>query len=403
MIARRHFLASGGAVAAAAATAHAAVPSFVPARSASQASARWRILGIAPASEKLPELGQDYRRGVELGLAVASGGHPADVEMTWLTAGPLPGAPAKAVGEALGTGRFDAAMGWMSPLLARKVSAVTAPQGIPLWISDSGADVGPLSTAMPAQPMQVRHSLELCAVASSLADKVHAQCGPRAFLALGWHESGYDFVEAFQQRWRALGGQLAGRHIAGTPGQAHEFDGLKSSVLSQKTDVVVALYSGPQARRFAQWWKTHQALQAMDVAGFPWLPQNASGLHAWTVGSWPAAQSADAGWVDHFDAAGLSWTPAALLGAEAGASLGAALAAAPANATAESIWAGLAARPLHGPRGLRHWAQGHLDSVGPLWASGSGLNPQTFETRHASPLFASASAQGGWSTGYLLT
>ena len=403
MIARRHFLASGGGAGGAAPTGQAASShAMVPSLAGSVATARWRILGIAPASEKLPELGQDYRRGVELGLATAGAGQPAGVEITWLAAGPSPGAPAKAVGEALRTSRFDAVMGWMPPLLARKVAALAAPQGIPLWISDSGADAPPVSASVSAQPLQVRHSLELCAVASALADKVHAQCGPRAFLALGWHESGYDFMEAFQQRWRALGGQLAGRHIAGTPGQAHEFEGLKASVLSHKADVVVALYSGPQARRFAQWWQAQPALQAMDVAGFPWLPENGSGLRAWTAGSWPAAQSADAAWVDRFEAARLSWTPAALLGAEAGASLGAALAAATADATAQSIWADLAARPLHGPRGVRHWTPGGLDSGGPLWAV-SALGIQTGQSRRGPTLLAHASAQGGWSTGYLLT
>lgn len=396
MIARRHFLASGGA--AAAATAHAATHSFRPALPGRQAAARWRILGIAPASEKLPEMGQHYRRGVELGLAVAGD----DVEMTWLTAGPMPGAPARAVGDALRTARFDAVLGWMPPPLARRVSALAAPRGIPLWISDSGADVAPVSAALPAQPLQVRHSLELCAAASALADTLHAQCGPRAFLALGWHESGYDFIEAFQQRWRALGGQLAGRHMAGTPGQIHEFEGLKSSLLSQQADVAVALYSGPQASRFAAWWKAQPALQALAVAGFPWLSESASDLRAWTVGSWPAAQGADTGWADRFAAAGLRWTPAALLGAEAGTSLGAALAAAPANATVQSIWAKLAERPLHGPRGARDWAQARLDSTGPLW-EGSCLDPQACQMRRAPPLTAHASVQGGWTTGYFLT
>ena len=393
---RRHFLAGSGAAMAAGLPAGARAL----AAPAGRAPTRWRLLGVAPASEKLPQLADDYRRGVELGLAQAGA---RQVSMDWLSAGPLPSKPARAIHALLRTGNFDAVVGWMPPLLADSVAALAGPRGIPLWISDSGADLGaPAAQAAHPHPWQVRHSLELCPMACALADQVYRQCGPRAFLALGWHESGYDFVQAFQHRWRTLGGQIVGRHIAGTPEQPHEFSGLREATVSQQPDVVVALFSGSQAQRFGQWWRTQRPARSA-LAGLPWLTAPDASLPAWTVSSWPAANSAPQPWAEHFTRAGLAWTPAALLGAEAGASLGAALGAAHPGASAQDVWAALRATPLAGPRGERRWQDAGRDSTGPLWHATAATEDARTERQHPPMLSSASRARGGWTTGYFLT
>jgi hypothetical protein len=388
---RRHFLATGGAVAAQGV--QAAAPALA---SAGWAAPAWRILGIAPQSHKLPQLAQDYQRGVELGLAQASA---LRFDMTWVAAGPQLAQPVRSIAAALEQRRCDALMGWMPPLLAQKVAPLAQRADVPLWVSDAGAD---LAGPAPANTM-ARHSLELCTVAAALADKVYAQSGPRAFLALGWHESGYDFVQAFQQRWRTLGGEVVGRHIAGAPGRRHEFEDLKPAIVSHQPDVVVALYSGPQAERFAQWWRDRRALSGMPLAGFPWLVEHGAGLYAATVMSWPPQELAEPRWSERFKAQGLPWTPAALLGAEAGASLGAALAGAAPGSGAHGIHAALQVQPLSGPRGARSWARATHDSAGPLWERPAGPGPAR-QLRETSPLLtASSAAHSGWTTGYFLT
>lgn len=394
---RRHFLATGG-TALAVGGVQAAVPALP--QPLGSAGTRWRILGIAPVSDKMPQLYQDYRRSVELGLAQA--GAASRIELSWLSAGRLPSGTVRTVESTLRDHGVDAVLGWMPPLLSAKVSALTEKAGVPLWISDTGADMH--ITARP-HPLTVRHSLELCAMASALADKAHAQCGPRAFLSMGWHESGFDFLQAFQHRWRSLGGQIVGRHVAGAPGPSQEFGDLRQAIVSQQPDVVVALYSGRQAHRFAKWWQ-----QAMPgprqpaLAGLPWLAaEQAGGVPAWTVASWPVAGEADSHWRSHFAQADLSWTAAALLGAEAGFSLGAALAAAAPGTDAREIWAALHAAPLMGPRGERRWLGAAGDSAGPLWER-SSLSTHAWQQRHAYPyLSTSSAAQSGWITGYLLT
>lgn len=390
---RRHFLATGGAAAATGVQASAPLLN-----SLGTANPRWRILAIAPSSAKLPELTRDYQQGVELGLAQA--GASSQVALTWLTAGVLPSAPAKAVDAALQAKPFDAVMGWMPPALANKVSPLTESAGVPLWISDTGADmVSPSDT----HPLTVRHSLELCAMATALADRVYAQCGPRAFLSMGRHESGFDFLQSFQQRWQALGGKVVGRHIADMPGNASEFGGLKQSIISYQPDAVIALYSGPQSQRFAQWWQKHSAALRTSLAGLPWLHERHPDLQAHTVATWPQAESADAGWKARFAQAGLGWTAAALLGAEAGATLGTALAAAPQGTRARDLWAHLHHIPLVGPRGERQWVNAATDSAGPLWQN-TALGASAWLQRpipHHPP--GTAAAQRGWTTGYFLT
>lgn len=392
---RRQFLATSGA--AAATSVHASAPLMT---SLGTAHPRWRILAIAPSSEKLPGLTRDYQLGVELGLAHA--GASSQVTLSWLTAGFLPAAPAQAVGTALQTQAFDAVMGWMPPALARRVSALTQTTGVPLWISDTGAD---LVSPSEAHPLTARHSLELCTMAAALADQVYAQCGPRAFLSMGRHESGFDFLQMFQQRWQAQGGRIVGRHITDMPGTTSEFGGLKQSIISHQPDAVIALYSGAQSQRFAQWWKEHYPTLRTDLAGLPWLADHNPGVHVQTVAAWPQAASADAAWKARFAQAGLGWTAAALLGAEAGNTLGAALAATPQGTRARDLWASLLQSPLAGPRGERQWANTGGDSAGPLWhhaASGTSA-PRQLATPHPIPTPATAVAQHGWTTGYLLT
>lgn len=390
---RRHFLATGGA--AAASGVHASAPLL---NSLNAPSPRWRILAIAPSSEKLPGLAGDYRHGVELGFAHA--GASSQVALTWLSAGPLASAPAKAVGATLQGSRFDAVMGWMPPALAKKIAAQTKPAGIPLWISDTGAD---LVSPSEVHPLTVRHSLELCTMTTALADRVYSQCGPRAFISMGRHESGFDFLQSFQQRWQALGGKVVGRHVTDMPNSTSEFGGLKQSILSHQPDAVVALYSGPQSQRFAQWWQQHSSTLRTHLAGLPWLPEHNPGVHAHTVATWPQAASADTGWKARFAQAGLGWTAAALLGAEAGATLGATLASAPQGTRAQDLWAALPRTPLAGPRGERQWANAAIDSTGPLWEN-TGLGSSARQQRaapHPDPI--AAAAQRGWTTGYLLT
>ena len=390
---RRHFLATGGA--AAATGVQASTPLL---NSLGTASPRWRILAIAPSSEKLPALARDYQQGVELGLAHA--GAFSQVALTWLSAGPMPSAPARAVRAALQDSRFDAVMGWMPPALAKRVSAITEPARLPLWISDTGADlVSPSDTHL----LTVRHSLELCAMATALADRVYAQCGPRAFLSMGRHESGFDFLQSFQQRWQALGGKVVGRHIADMPNNASEFGGLKQSIISHQPDAVIALYSGPQSQRFAQWWQKHSAALRTNLAGLPWLSEHNPGVHAHTIATWPQAESADAGWKARLAQAGLGWTAAALLGAEAGATLGTALVTAPLGTHMRDLWADLHHTPLVGPRGERQWVNAGTDSAGPLWEStllGVSARRQ-HPTSHPTP--AAVVAQRSWTTGYFLS
>ena len=398
---RRHFLAASSAatVSMAPLLAKAHIPATVH---TGPSAPRWNIVAVAPSSAKLPSAGADYRGGVELGLA-RHGLEQSSLQ--WLYAGASPRKAVKDL-QAVLAQHPDAqmVMGWIPPAMAAQASPLLQERGLPMWISDTGADE---TEVRRHHPLQVRHSLELLTVTAELAKRVHAHLGARAVLSLGWHESGFDFVQAFQQQYRAMGGRVVATHIAGKPGQASEFDGLRYTLVQNRADAIVALHSGPQAIRFAEWWQSHgRALPSQSaLAGMPWLADHPATCHALTVGAWPSYAAAAPEWQQRFDLARLPWNPASLLGAEAGYSLGAALATLPSNTSAPTLVKAWRTQPLNGPRGPRQWqAQGH-DSQGPLWAAAGGRTNNVSQPFHPRAKSAQSVhlARSGWVGGYLLT
>lgn len=314
-------------------------------------SEAWQLLAVAPQSRKVQALESDYRRGVELGLAQHT---KVDVQLHWTAAAAIPSTAAKSIAAQLERlPQLHGVLGWIAPELERRIAVMTKAHGLPLWVSETGADrrVVPHSAAQPRAHMH--HSLALCECAEQLAHDVVHKHGSRAVMAIGWMESGYEFVTAFQQAYRALGGQIVGRHIGGPRPQMQEFEGLRGEVFRNRPDTVVAFYSGPQAERFATWWQGNaQGQGAWGLAGLPPLMAGTNHAHHMLhTSSWPEASKADPIWVQHFEQANLPWSAAALLGAEAGYSIGHALgtvAAKPSSAQLASAWS---QAQIAGPRG----------------------------------------------------
>ncbi|QIL72981.1 hypothetical protein G7048_23095 [Diaphorobacter sp. HDW4B] len=398
-IPRRRFLASSTMAASPMLGWSAVHASTAPERSTHASSANpWKLLAVAPASRKMPELARDYRRGVELGLAQ----HPeVPLQLQWVDAQAVPSKAAREIADQIDS-RSDlhGIFGWMPSALAERVVAYANDRHLPLWVSDTGADL-PANATRNKPQAQRTHSLELCDCAATLAREVFMQKGARAVLAVGWLESGYDFVYAFEHAYRALGGQVTARHIGGPVEPSREFDGLRRTILEQRPDAVVALYSGAQAVRFGQWWRANaQAQGPWSLAGLPWLAQGDVPVDTLMVGAWPLAGSAAGGdWQHQFERAGLQWSATALLGAEAGFSIGASLrgmGAQPSNSALRDAWSQAA---LQGPRGHRAWKpQG---SAGSLWVS---LASSVVSARvTAAPRVEAHSSISGWLNGYLQT
>ncbi|MEG2860976.1 MAG: hypothetical protein RR899_02330 [Comamonas sp.] len=374
MIPRRHFLASTS-VAVSTAGGWGAAQALAPDALASKA---WQLLAVAPQSHKVADLGSDYRRGLELGLAQRP---EVAVQLHWVEAPPTPNRAARSIMAAMDQlPQLHGVVGWMPPTVEAKVAAHAQPLGLPLWASDTGADLP--AAAKPGQPQAVvRHSLDLCGSAAQLAQAVYQQLGPRAVLAVGQMEGGYDFVYSFEHAYRALGGRVVARHVGQYGPQSEEFDGLRTTLFNHQPDAVVALYSGQQLARFARWWRV-QPQGAWSLAGFPWLADLHTGSNTVTVGSWTTAANAEPVWQHRFEQAGLPWTAAALLGAEAGYSIAAAL-----EKTGQ----------LPSSSGL-HQAWRMAELLGPRTVSSSTIATITsLSSRHATPLLS------GWLNGYLQT
>lgn len=376
MIPRRHFLASTS-VAVSTAGGWGAAQALAPDALASKA---WQLLAVAPQSHKVADLGSDYRRGLELGLAQRP---EVAVQLHWVEAPPTPNRAARSIMAAMDQlPQLHGVVGWMPPTVEAKVAAHAQPLGLPLWASDTGADLP--AAAKPGQPQAVvRHSLDLCGSAAQLAQAVYQQLGPRAVLAVGQMEGGYDFVYTFEHAYRALGGRVLARHVGQFGPQSEEFDGLRSTIFSHRPDAVVALYSGPQLVRFSRWWQAHaQSQGAWGLAGFPWLADVHAGGKTITAGSWSSAAQAEPLWRHRFEQAALPWTAAALMGAEAGYSISLAFespAQRPSTAALREAW-------------HRAQLQGPLAGV-----SRTANSARQLFNRPTSPLIS------GWLNGYLQT
>ncbi|GAB2814497.1 hypothetical protein GCM10027276_14160 [Comamonas piscis] len=322
MIPRRHFLASTS-VAVSTAGGWGAAQALAPVAPAPKASKAWQLLAVAPQSHKVADLGADYRRGLELGLAQRP---EVAVQLHWVEAQPTPNRAARSITAAIDQRpQLHGVVGWMSPAVEAKVAAHAQPLGLPLWASDTGADL-PAAVKPGQSQAVVRHSLDLCASAAQLAQAVYQQQGPKAVLAVGQMEAGYDFVYTFEHAYRALGGRVVARHVGQFGPQSEEFDGLRTAIFSHRPDAVVAFYSGPQLARFGRWWQAHALSQGTwGLAGLPWLADEHTGGNTITAGTWSSAAQAERVWKQRFEQAALPWTAAALMGAEAGFSLAAAI------------------------------------------------------------------------------
>lgn len=379
MIPRRHFLASTS-VAVSTTGGWSAAQALAPSAPARQTSKAWQLLAVAPQSHKVADLGSDYRRGLELGLAQRP---DVAVQLHWVEAPPTPSRAARSITAAIDQRpQLHGVVGWMPPAVEAQVAAHVQPLGLPLWASDTGADLP--AAAEPGQPQAVvRHSLDLCGSAAQLAQAVYQQLGPRAVLAVGQMEGGYDFVYTFEHAYRALGGRVVARHVGEFGPQSAEFDGLRTAVFSHRPDAVVALYSGPQLARFGRWWQAHaQSQGAWGLAGLPWLADVHTGGNAVTAGAWPSAAQAQPVWKQRFERVGLPWTAAALMGAEAGYSIAAALDQSTQGPSASALHEAWMMPVLQGPRAV---------------SSRITTSTNHVFNRSATPLIS------GWLNGYLQT
>ena len=294
----------------------------------------WKLLAVAPQSRKMPELETHYRQGVEWGLAQVEG---LRVDLHWIGAHAIPSTAARTIEAALHDHPdLDGVLGWIPPELERRMIALTQSRDLPVWVSDTGADFMPSQRDMPQQA-QGRNSLALCDHADALARKVVQREGRRAVLAVGWMESGYDFVNAFQRAYREAGGQIVARHIGGPVPQAKEFGGLRRTIFEHRPDALVAFYSGPQATRFTQWWQANAYAQGpWELATLPWFNE----LNGKSSDNALSARSVTAAfdqWRAMLEQANLPRSAASLLGSQAGRSVGASLLGLPADATPKAI------------------------------------------------------------------
>ncbi|MBV8617546.1 MAG: ABC transporter substrate-binding protein [Curvibacter sp.] len=225
---------------------------------------RLKLGVLVPQSARDSQLGDDYLKGLQQGLSTTT---PDQTEPEWSvqTMGPSRGSMVRAMDSLLREQpRLDLVVGWIGLPGARHLRPALTQARIPLLASDLGTQ---RAHADDAHPWIAYHTLGYWQSCARLGQLV-AQAGcRRAVICQGFHEAGYGFVAEFKRHFEAAGGRVLGQHISGLPQNKDEFEGLMPVLKQSRPDVVVAFYSGRQAKRFRQVYGQSDAAQQAQFAG----------------------------------------------------------------------------------------------------------------------------------------
>lgn len=307
---RRSFMVSAGAALGGTTLSAATAPANA------RVGAALRVGLLVPRSAAYPALGEQLLHGLRTG-ANEQGAH---IRITPVEYGHTPGQARLAAQRLLEDSAVDVLVAYVCANAAAQWEPLLQRHAVPLVVCDAGAN----ALAPDARSdWVVRHSLGHWQAAWATGRWSARRWGPRALVALGPMDGGFDHLPAFAQGVASAGGRVTATvHTHGADG-SERLAGLAQRVRQERPDFVYALLHGRQADEFAQFWA---------AKGFA-VPLVAGGMAAESLA---ATASPAAGWaapvlaVRHWaDAPAELASPFALLGAEAAQRLGLAVAARP--------------------------------------------------------------------------
>lgn len=398
---RRQLLKGMGAVSALGAVG--ALTAF-PFSKASAAAPKMAV--FLPRSSRHPTLSAEYLAGLRVGMAQT--GVSSDA-LTPIEYGAAPGVAIRQAQMLLGQEKLDVLTGVLCPSAALDLEPALRNTGTPLLVNDTGANRMP---RVAQSGLIIRHSLEYWQSCAAFGHWAAIHLGKRAVLALGTLEVGYDFPKAFSEAFVTNGGQTVSTHISNLPHEQAEFSGLAQTIQEQQPDFVYALYSGAQANRFLDFYRTSGAAGKVLLAGGGFMMGTDSGRSLrpdLSIASWHAAQQSCTQFSSACDATGLPVTPFSILGYESGMRIAQAWAAS--NRQADAFSHLLHAQAATGPRARRRYEVATMESHGAHWIARSGsMRQELIKVSAANPWLDLAlnqlqiqPAQNGWTNPYLVT
>ena len=281
-----------------------------------RADAALRVGLLLPRSAAYPALGNQLLHGLRTG----AGDHRARIRITPVEYGQYPSQAHAAAQHLLEDSAVDVLVAYVCANAAAQWAPLLQRHAVPLLACDTGANA---PAPQARSDWVVRHSLGHWQAAWATGRWAARQLGPRALVALGPMDGGFDHQPAFAQGLASAGGRVAATAHTHAADGSERLTALARRVRQERPDFVYVLLHGRQADDFARFW----AAEGLDV------PLVAGGMAAEAMATtlppasgWAAPVQAIRPWAE---ASAERLSPFALLGAEAAQRLALAAAARP--------------------------------------------------------------------------
>lgn len=258
---RRRFVAQTGMVATAIALGGTGLAGAAPSKLTSGRALRVGLL--LPDARAYPLMGAQLLAGAQSFAAQANSGTP--VHFTPVVYGSHPQQAERAMQQMLSAGQVDVLAGFVCANAATQWAPQLAEHQVPLLVGDAGAN----ALVPGAQsPWVLRNSLGYWQAAWAAGRWAAQTLGPRAIVAVGPADSGFDHLPAFERGFASGGGKVQTTVFTRSPDGTSQLDALAQLVRQTRPDLVYALDSGVRADAFQQFWSRSEAARQVPlVAG----------------------------------------------------------------------------------------------------------------------------------------
>lgn len=369
---RRRFVAQTGMVATAIALGGTGLAGAAQSKLTSGRALRVGLL--LPDARAYPLMGAQLLAGAQSFAAQANSGTP--VHFTPVVYGSHPQQAERAMQQMLSAGQVDVLAGFVCANAATQWAPQLAAHQVPLLVGDAGAN----ALVPGAQsPWVLRNSLGYWQAAWAAGRWAAQNLGPRAIVAVGPADSGFDHLPAFERGFASGGGKVQTTVFTRSPDGTSQLDALAQLVRQTRPDLVYALDSGMRADAFQRFWSRSEAArqvplvaggmlgEAMATAALAQRP--AQGARIWATRSWQQG-AGDAGMAASSSAG--NPTPFHLLGHEMAQRVHAAAAAS--GARGLPLAQAMAAAVLQTPRGEVRLDAGTGETMAPAYLQGLHLD-----------------------------
>lgn len=294
---RRRFVAQTGlAVAAATLGSTGLAMDSAPPRSTAGTARTLRVGMLLPEARAYPLLGAQLLEGAQAFARQADGPQLHFIPVAYGRHGIQ---AERAARELLSQGKVDVLAGFVDPGAAAPWAPMLAEHQVPLLVGDTGAN----ALAPQARSPWIVHSSLGYWQASWAAGRWAAKAlGPRAIVAVGPADSGFDQLPAFERGFASAGGRVQARVFTRAADGTSQLDALARLVRQTRPDLVFALDSGPRTADFQHFWSQSGIADHAPLVASGMLAETLAhsqppeqGMRIWVARPWqPQAQPASA-------------------------------------------------------------------------------------------------------------